>query len=147
LLSLDSVDFLVRNHVGAHFPFLGFDNENKYRTTFYTVLSRLVFSSAEDLNNSFDMFVEPNVTIMQQLSQAPELKTPAVRTALIGALRDLRGITTATSSKRTYNLLFEAFFPVCFPFLTRVAEAWSEDPAVMIAVMKFLKVRIFSYLF
>lgn len=141
LLALESVDFLVRNHIGAHFPFLGFDNDNKYRITFYTVLSRLVFSSAEDLNNSFDMFVEPNVTIMQQLSQAPELLAPAVRVALIGALRDLRGITSATSSKRTYNLLFEAIFPACFPFLTRVAEAWSGDPTVMIAVIKFLKVH------
>lgn len=140
LLALESVDFLVRNHVGAHFPFLGFDNDNKYRITFYTVLSRLVFSSAEDLNNSFDMFVEPNVTILQQLAQAPDLTGHAARTALIGALRDLRGITTATSSKRTYNLLFESLFPACFPFLTRVAEAWSGDPTVMIAVMKFLKV-------
>jgi exportin-7 len=140
LLTLESVDFLVRNHVGAHFPFLGFDNDNKYRITFYTVLSRLVFSSAEDLNNSFDMFVEPNVTIMTQLSQAPDILAPAARIALIGALRDLRGITTATSSKRTYNLLFESLFPVCFPFLTRVAEAWSGDHTVMIAVMKFLKV-------
>ena len=140
LLSLESVDFLVRNHIGSQFPFLGFDNDNKHRITFYTVLSRLVFSSAEDLNNSFDLFVEPNVTIMKQLSQAPDLRDPAARIALIGALRDLRGITTATSSKRTYNLLFDSFFPVCFPFLTRVAEAWSGDPTVMIAVMKFLKV-------
>lgn len=139
LLALEAVDFLVRNHTGAHFPFLGFDSENKYRITFYAVLSRLVFSSAEDLNNSFDTFVEPNVTIMQQLSGAPDLLAPAVRVALIGALRDLRGITAATGSKRTYNLLFEALFPVCFPFLTRVAEAWSEDPTVMIAAMKFLK--------
>lgn len=140
LLSLETVDFMVRNHVGTHFPFLGYDNDNKYRITFYTVLSRLVFSSAEDLNNSFDVFVEPNVNIMIQLSQTPDLLDPAVRMALIGALRDLRGITAATNSKRTYNLLFDALFPVCFPFLTRVTEVWSGDTTVMIAVLKFLKV-------
>ena len=56
LLSLDTVNFLVHNHVGSHFPFLGYDNDNKYRITFYSALSRLVFSSSEDLNNSFDPF-------------------------------------------------------------------------------------------
>ena len=143
LLSLESVDFLVRNHVGAHFPFLGFNSDNKYRIIFYTVLSRLVFSAAEDLNNSFDMFVEPNVTIMAQLAQTPDLRDPVVRIALIGALRDLRGIATATNSKRTYTLLFEALFPVAFPLLVRATEAYSADITVMIAVMKFLRVRFF----
>jgi exportin-7 len=139
LLALESIDFLVKNHVGAHFPFLGYNSDNKYRTTFYTVLSKLVFSSAEDLNNSFDVFIEPNIAIMVQLGQMQELYDPAVRLALIGALRDLRGITTATMSKRTYMLLFDALFPVAFPFLSRVAEAWSADTVVMVAVMKFLK--------
>ena len=61
LLGLDTVNFLVHNHVGAHFPFLGYDSDNKYRITFYSALSRLVFSSSEDLNNSFDSFIIPNL--------------------------------------------------------------------------------------
>ena len=141
LLGLETVNFLVHNHVGTHFPFLGYDNDNKYRITFYSALSRLVFSSSEDLNNSFDTFIVPNVAIIAQLSQTSDIRTPAVKIALLGALRDLRGITESTYNKRTYNLLFEALYPDAFPLLVRVAEIWYDDATVMTALLKFMKVR------
>lgn len=147
LLGLETVDFLVRNHVGANFPFLGYNSDNKYRITFYTVLSRLVFSSSEDLNNSFDVFVEPNISIIAQLAQISDLSERNAKVAIVGALRDLRGITAATNTKRTYMLMFDAFFPICFPFLTRATEACYADTQVMIAIMKFLKVIIPHFLF
>lgn len=139
LLNLDTVNFLVHNHVGAHFPFLGYDNDNKYRITFYSALSRLVFSSSEDLNNSFDSFIVPNLEIMAQLSQTPDLRSDAVKTAIVGALRDLRGITISAYNKRTYSLLFEGLYPSSFPLLLRVAETWYDDPTVMTALLKFMQ--------
>lgn len=90
LLGLETVNFLVHNHVGTHFPFLGHDSDNKFRTTFYAALSRLVFSSSEDLNNSFDTFIAPNLETIAQLSQAQDIRQQAVRVAVVGALRDLR---------------------------------------------------------
>ncbi len=141
LLNLETVNFLVHNHVGAHFPFLGYDNDNKYRITFYSALSRLVFSSSEDLNNSFDSFMAPNIAIMAQLSQAPDLRLPAVKTAVVAALRDLRGITVSAYNKRTYNLLFEALYPSSSALLLRVAETWYDDPTAMTALLKFMQVR------
>jgi exportin-7 len=142
LLGLETVNFIVHNHTGQHFPFLGYDNDNKYRISFYAALSRLVFSSSEDLNNAFDSFIAPNIEIMAQLSQTTDLRQPAVRLAIVGALRDLRGITSATYNKRTYNLLFDALYPSSFPFLLRVAETWYDDPTVMTALLKFLQVRL-----
>ena len=144
LLGLETVNFLVHNHVGAHFPFLGYDNDNKYRITFYSALSRLVFTSSEDLNNAFDPFLAPNLEIMAQLSQAPDLRVPAVKMAIVGALRDLRGITVSAYNKRTYNLLFEALYPSSFPLLRRIAETWYDDPTVMTALLKFMQVRYFT---
>jgi exportin-7 len=144
LLSLDTVNFLVHNHVGAHFPFLGYDNDNKYRITFYSALSRLVFSSSEDLNNSFDVFIAPNIEIIGQLSQAQDIRTPAVKIAIIGALRDLRGITSSTYNKRTYNLLFDALYPDAFPLFRRVAETWYDDPVTMTALLKFMQEFVFN---
>ena len=141
LLTLETVNFLVHNHVGAHFPFLSYDNDNKYRVTFYSALSRLVFSSSEDLNNSFDTFIAPNLEIIAQLSQTAEIRTPAVKIAIVGALRDLRGVTESTYNKRTYNLLFDALYPDAFPLLVRVAETWYDDATVMTALLKFMKVR------
>ena len=141
LLGLDTVNFLVHHHVGAHFPFLGYDNDNKYRIIFYSALSRLVFSSSEDLNNSFDIFIAPNLEIIAQLSDTAFLRTPDVKTAIVGILRDLRGITASTYNKRTYNLLFDVLYPDCFPLLLRVAEIWYDDATVMTALLKFMQVR------
>ena len=140
LLGLETVNFIVHNHTGQHFPFLGYNNDNKYRISFYSALSRLVFSSSEDLNNAFDAFIAPNIEILSQLSQTTDLKSAAVRTAIIGALRDLRGITAATYNKRTYNLLFDALYPASFPLFLRIAEVWYDDPTTMTALLKFLQV-------
>ena len=141
LLGLETVNFLVHNHVGVHFPFLGYDNDNKYRITFYSALSRLVFSSSEDLNNSFDAFIAPNLEIIAQLSDTAFIRTPDVKTAAVGALRDLRGIATSTYNKRTYNLLFDALYPDAFPLLVRIAETWYDDAQVTTALLKFMQVR------
>jgi exportin-7 len=139
LLNLETVNFLVHNHVGAHFPFLGYDSDNKYRITFYAALSRLVFSSSEDLNNSFDTFMAPNLVILTQLSQTQDLRPAPIKTAIIAALRDLRGITTSSYNKRTYNLLFDALYPTYFTLFQRIAEVWYDDPNVMTALLKFMQ--------
>ena len=139
LLSLPSVDFLVRNHTGVHFPFLAYDNDNKHRIKFYSALSRLVFSSSEDLNNMFDVFLQPNIEILAQISQASDLRTAAVRLAILGALRDLRGIVASAYNRRTYNLLFEALYPASFPLFARIAETWHDEPYVMTALLKFMQ--------
>eukprot|EP00606_Chrysophyceae_sp_TOSAG23-5_P001351 GSChrysophyteH2.ASY1.ANO1.1212.1 assembled CDS len=119
LLSLDTVKFLIHNHVGQHFPFLGYDNDNKHRVTFYSAMARLVFSSSEDLDNVFDAFIEPNLQILQQLSVTADFREP--------------------SARRTYILLFEALYPSAFPLLNRIAETLADDPVVMTALLKFMQ--------
>lgn len=140
LLGLETINFMVHNHTGMHFPFLGYDNDNKSRVVFYTALSRLVFTAAEDLNNSFDIFIHPNLAIIEQLNNTADLRDHSVRIAIIGIFRDLRGITASTHSKRTYGLLFDALYPSCLNLLNRVAECWYADPVVMTSVLKFLQV-------
>jgi exportin-7 len=103
-----------------------------------------VFSSSEDLNNQFDIFIAPNLEIIAQLSQTGDLRTPAVRIAIIGALRDLRGIVASTYNKRTYGLLFEALHPSSFPLLVRIAETWYDDAFVMTALFKFMQEFVFN---
>ena len=139
LLGLDAVQFMVYNHTGNNFPFLGYDNDNKHRITFYAALARLVFASSEDVNNCFDAFVAPQVEICQQIMSMTDLRDKSTRTAIIGAFRDLKGICTSTYSRRTYVLLFDILFPAIFPMLNRVAETLYEDPAVVNVLLKFLK--------
>jgi exportin-7 len=146
-LELESVRFIVNNHTGQHFPFLGYNSDNKFRIQFYSTLARLVFTSAEDQANAFDTFVAPNVEIVNQLQNTADLHTPMIRTAVIGALRDLRGITSASINKRTYNLLFEVLYPHVFHLMARVTDVWCEDYVVMTAVLKFLHVSTLVCLF
>lgn len=141
LLGLDMINFMVLNHIGEHFPFLGYDNDNKHRITFYTAISRLVFTAAEDLNNSFDIFIEPNIRIIEQLLHTQNISDGSARLAIICAFRDLRGISNATTSKRTYNLLFDVLYPNAFTLLKRATEVWCADPVVMTAILKFLQVN------
>jgi hypothetical protein len=144
LLQLESVQFLVRNHTGVHFPFLGYDNDNKFRITFYSALTRLVFSSAEDVNNAFDLFIAPNLAILSELAQT-NLRQPAAKIAIVAALRDLRGIALSSYSKRTYNLLFDGLYPTYFPLFRNVAEIWYHEPTVMTALLKFMQVSTFDF--
>ena len=145
LLSLDMINFMVHNHVGTHFPFLSYDNDNKYRITFYTALSRLVFTAAEDLNNSFDTFIAPKLEIIQELNVTEDISSYSAKIAIISICRDFRGISTATTSKRTYNLLFDVLYPDFFTLLKRASEVWCSDPNVMTAILKFLQVIILIY--
>ena len=140
LLSLEAVKFLIQNHTGIHFPFLGFDNDNKFRIAFYTTLSRLVFLSAEDQYCSIDEFIVPNIDILHQLFVMPEITSSQCKIAIISAFRDLRGILTASGNRRSYCLIFEALYPIVFQLLRRVVDIWFADPTVMTAVLKFLQV-------
>ena len=90
--------------------------------------------------------VAQNLGILAQLQQTADLRTPAVKLAICGAMRDLRGITISAYSKRTYTLLFEALYPTSFPLLLRIAETWYDDPTVMTALLKFMQVGIQEYL-
>lgn len=144
LLGLETVRFLVQNHDGEHFPFLGFDNDNKYRVTFYTSLSRLVFSSSEDVDNLFDTFIGPNMAILNQLGGLPDLRSREIRMACIGALRDLRGVTVSAYNKRTYGLLFDALYPAAFTLFVKIAQTWFDDPIVMTALLKFMQEFVFN---
>lgn len=146
LLNLDIVSFLIHNHNGSDFPFLAYDNNNKYRITFYSALSRLVFTSSEDLNNLFDTFIAPNLSILNQLTaslasnDSRSSASSQIKVALVGALRDLRGIAVSAYNKRTYSLLFDALYPNFFPLFRQIAERYYDDPIVMTALLKFMQV-------
>lgn len=141
LLNLESIQSIVKDHTGDRFKFLRFDNDNKHRIKFYSAIMRLVFTSSEDMNNSFDVFIAPNVAFLEQLwSSIPDQRKGSdYRVAVIQILRDFRGIAQATYNKRTYNLLFEALYPRYFQLFLRVAEQFSGDVEVCIALLKFLQ--------
>ncbi|KAK4380187.1 hypothetical protein RND71_002049 [Anisodus tanguticus] len=55
-------------------------------------------------------------------------RTDDVKQALIGLMRDLRGIAMATSSQRTYGFLFDWLYPSHIPLLLKAITIWADIP-------------------
>ncbi|MCI09855.1 exportin-7-B-like, partial [Trifolium medium] len=55
-------------------------------------------------------------------------RTDAVKYALVGLMRDLRGITMATNSRRTYGFLFDWLYPAHMPILLKGISHWTDNP-------------------
>ena len=48
---------------------------------------------------------------------------------IIGLFRDLRGIATATNSRRTYSIMFDWLYPQHFPVILKCLEVWGGGGA------------------
>jgi len=143
LLTLDTVKFLARHHTEDHFPFLAVPCNARHRTTFHATLARLLLSpGGEDkLGLTFDQFLEPIVNAISQLGalSSADLRNEAARRPLIGIFRDLRGIAASLHNRRTYGMLFDILHPQHLPLLSKVADAWYDQPDVIISLLRFMQ--------
>ena len=110
-LNLTSVPAHLPCLPADYFPFLTDPSNLRNRTTFYHTLARLLFM--EDTPAKFKSFVAPLQQVLAGLAAASSNATNAAalrasvpRETVIGLFRDLRGIATATNSRRTYGEFF-----------------------------------------
>lgn len=138
LLKLDTVKFIVAHHTREHFPFLDEYRCSRSRTTFYYTIGWLIFM--EDSHVKFRSSMEPLLQVFITLESTPDalFRTDAVKYALIGLMRDLRGIATATTSRRTYGFLFDWLYPAHMPLLLKGISHWSDTPEVTTPLLKFV---------
>ncbi|KAF3327052.1 exportin-7 isoform X1 [Carex littledalei] len=138
LLKLDSIKFIIGNHSRENFPFLEEYRCSRSRTTFYYILGYLIFM--EEGHVKFKAFMEPLLQVVVGLEATPEaaFRTDAVKHAFIGLMRDLRGITMATNSRRTYGLLFDWLYPSHMPLLLKAISIWADVPQVTTPLLKFM---------
>ncbi|XP_078152438.1 ARM repeat superfamily protein isoform X2 [Carex rostrata] len=138
LLKLDSIKFIIGNHSRENFPFLEEYRCSRSRTTFYYILGYLIFM--EEGHVKFKAFMEPLLQVVVGLEATPEaaFRTDAVKHAFIGLMRDLRGITMATNSRRTYGLLFDWMYPSHMPLLLKAISIWADVPQVTTPLLKFM---------
>ncbi|KAG2671976.1 hypothetical protein I3843_13G016500 [Carya illinoinensis] len=138
LLKLDTVKFIVANHTREHFPFLEEYRCSRSRTTFYYTIGCLIFM--EDSPVKFKSSMDPLLQVFISLESTPDslFSTDAVKYALIGLMRDLRGIAMATNSRRTYGLLFDWLYPAHMPLLLKGISHWSDTPEVTTPLLKFM---------
>lgn len=138
LLKLDTVKYIIGHHTRDHFPFLEEYKCSRSRTTFYYTLGWLIFM--EDSPVKFKASVEPLRQVLISLESTPDtaFRTDAVKYALIGLMRDLRGIAMATNSRRTYGLLFDWLYPSHMPLLLKAVAHWTDTPEVTTPLLKFM---------
>ncbi|KAA3481473.1 exportin-7 isoform X1 [Gossypium australe] len=138
LLKLDTVKFIIANHTREHFPFLEEYRCSRSRTTFYYTIGWLIFM--EDSPIKFKSSMEPLLQVFVSLESTPDavFRTDAVKYALIGLMRDLRGIAMATNSRRTYGLLFDWLYPAHMPLILKGITHWTDTPEVTTPLLKFM---------
>ncbi|XP_061996319.1 uncharacterized protein LOC133714255 isoform X1 [Rosa rugosa] len=138
LLKLDTVKFIVSNHTREHFPFLEEYRCSRSRTTFYFTIGWLIFM--EDSPVKFKSSMDPLLQVFINLESTPDamFRTDNVKYALIGLMRDLRGIAMATNSRRTFGLLFDWLYPAHMPLLLKGILHWSDTPEVTTPLLKFM---------
>ncbi|XP_073260842.1 uncharacterized protein [Populus alba] len=138
LLKLDAIKFIVANHTREHFPFLEEYRSSRSRTTFYYTIGWLIFM--EDSPVKFKSSMEPLLQVFLRLETTPDsmFRTDGVKYALIGLMRDLRGIAMATNSRRTYGLLFDWLYPAHMPLLLKGISHWTDTPEATTPLLKFM---------
>ncbi|CAA3005623.1 exportin-7 isoform X1 [Olea europaea subsp. europaea] len=138
LLKLDTIKFIVAHHNREHFPFLEEYRCSKSRTTFYYIIGWLIFM--EDSPVLFKSSMAPLLKVFITLESTPDamFRTDTVKYALIGLMRDLRGIAMATNSRRTYGFLFDWLYPVHMPIVLRGVSHWADTPEVTTPLLKFM---------
>jgi exportin-7 len=74
--------------------------------------------------------MKPFTELMSQLADtSPEaFASQRVCVAVVGVLRDLRGVVSACSSRRTYTLFFDWVYPNFTPVFQRAAVTYYHLP-------------------
>ncbi|XP_057520891.1 uncharacterized protein LOC130801107 isoform X2 [Amaranthus tricolor] len=137
LLKLDTIKYLKANHSKENFLFLK-DHNSRRRTTFYYTIGILVFS--EDSIVKFKQTMEPFQQVFVNLESIPEpvFRDESVKCAFIGLMRDLRGITMASHSKKSFGFLFDWLYPSHMPVLLKAMATWVDSPEVTTSLLKFI---------
>nr|GMD36638.1 exportin-7-like isoform X1 [Ipomoea batatas] len=138
LLKLDTVKFIIAHHTKEHFPFLENHVCSRSRTTFYYAIGWLIF--VEDSSAKFKLSMDPLRQVFLTLESVPDtmFRTDTVKHALIGLMRDLRGIAMATHNRRTFGLLFDWIYPAHMPVLLKGISHWADTPEVTTPLLKFM---------
>ncbi|XAR48327.1 hypothetical protein NMG60_11031103 [Bertholletia excelsa] len=138
LLKLDTIQYIISHHNRANFNFMENYSCSRCRTAFYYAIGSLIFM--EDNLLKFKSSMDPLLQVFLGLESTPDavFRSDTVKYALIGLMRDLRGIAMATNSRRTYGFFFDWLYPARMPLLLRAITHWTDTPEVTTPLLKFM---------
>eukprot|EP01059_Diplonema_ambulator_P037508 TRINITY_DN994_c0_g4_i2.p1 TRINITY_DN994_c0_g4~~TRINITY_DN994_c0_g4_i2.p1 ORF type:complete len:1121 (+),score=264.73 TRINITY_DN994_c0_g4_i2:54-3365(+) len=134
VLKLDTVKLLLQQHTHPSFSFVDEPENSKQRTRFYKILANLLFRLTSS-DGPFEQFMKPLQERANHLQvlQPQQFLQPEVKAAVIGWLRDVRGVCSACANKRTYGLLFDWVFPYIStyqatqpPLLPKICQVYAQ---------------------
>ncbi|OZJ04255.1 hypothetical protein BZG36_02466 [Bifiguratus adelaidae] len=138
LRKLDTTNTLLQNHTSKQFAFLDGVNHLRARMIYYNALSRILFCE-DAVEKEFEEFVKPFDDIFARLATLDNVasyRQEEVMRTIQGLFRDLRGFIGPISSRKTYMLFFEWFFPSKVSFIFNALEAYQAQP-ISITILKF----------
>ncbi|KAF7633265.1 hypothetical protein Mgra_00007366 [Meloidogyne graminicola] len=150
LLKTQEIQLLLRNH--AIFDFVAVNEDisiMRSRTNFYSSLMRLVCIELDDDTNVFDEFMSPITVKFKEISaifQTNNISTsvnePQIRMAVIGFMRDLRGIASSCTRKSYYLTFFfsngSSDVSNLFSVMQESIKIWIDNADVTIPILKLL---------
>lgn len=139
LLKLDAIQHIMFHHGRDNFPFLDDPSASRTRTTFYHIIGLLVFWE-ENVPSTFKRSMEPLSQVLVTLESTPDamFRYDATKFALIGLMRDLRGICLAAGSRKAYGSLFNWLCPSHIQLLVKAIMHWADTPEVTTPLLKFM---------
>uniref|UniRef100_A0A915MF38 Exportin-7 n=1 Tax=Meloidogyne javanica TaxID=6303 RepID=A0A915MF38_MELJA len=153
LLKTQEIQLLLRNH--AVFDFVA-TNEDisimRSRTNFYSSLMRLVNIELEEEPAFFDEFMAPITVKFKEISAifqngniSSSVNETQIRMAVIGFMRDLRGISASCTRKQFYlNFLLWCFsngdsnVSNLFSVMQESIKLWIDNADVVTPILKLL---------
>jgi exportin-7 len=149
LVKLESVQLLLNNHTPEHLPFLlsraGPGQLNmRYRTTFYSALSRLLMIELGEDEEKFERFMVPLADTFERIaSQLASVGSPVfpeeeLKLTFIGLCRDLQGVAYAFVGKTSFMMLFDWLYPRRMEILQRYLTLWCHLPHVSTPLLKLM---------
>jgi len=138
LVKLDLVEAMLTHHTAQHFPFLNFPENSHNRTSYYEILSRLLF--ANEHVDRFPQFTAPFREVIEFLhrqTSVEELKQEKCKFIIIGLLRDLRGVVMACLSRAHVEMVWEWIYPSVMVIFAQFAALFYDTPSVISPLLKF----------
>uniref|UniRef100_A0A3B0MVH8 RAN-binding protein, putative n=1 Tax=Theileria annulata TaxID=5874 RepID=A0A3B0MVH8_THEAN len=156
ILQCDTLRFALLNHHDPSFKFLFNPAYGRYRTIYYSILTKLLLleiTDEQDANEKFNIYMQYHNNLIDQMSNFFSSNSPTVgltsnlelKGVIVGFMRDLRGICKSCLTVESYQLFFSWIINTpkqinnCrFNILKRVCEVFYNDYEVMLPLIKFL---------
>lgn len=155
LCKLATIREMIANHDEDNFLFMkGSDvRMGRHRTTFYQTLLRILFANGGsnfDSETEFVRFMEPLDRKLKLLASLPNKQSfitdVSVRAAVVGVLRDMRGVVSTVLNRKTYGFFFDWFYEGHSAVLLNICDIFSAAGITEVTnvLLKFYAELVFN---